>query len=324
MSEATKAAAQESARFARDAAALAAEGATGRPALSADSLKKPAEGAAADKSATATEAAPARDRWSEAEIKAANADCDRRLSGLQILFDRLDPIKENGCGLPAPIRLNGFGGEIWPPLAFSPAPTLSCKLAESLRQWFVTVVQPQARAHLHANIVKATVLSSYNCRSRFDNGRLSQHAYANAVDIGEFTTEKGERLSIEGSWNAKDERAAFLRDIHAGACRIFGTTLGPAANNAHKNHFHLDMTERRQPLCDFTPGQLRILESMRKYPIIPAAIAAAGSNEAGPVLEQGDAGALPFRRDLPVPSRLPPYAKKSLLSRSLSYRFSAN
>jgi hypothetical protein len=39
-------------------------------------------------------------------------------------------------------------------------------------------------------------------------------------------------------------RTQFLRDIHTGACRIFGTTLGPEANDAHRNHFHVDMAER--------------------------------------------------------------------------------
>jgi hypothetical protein len=33
--------------------------------------------------------------------------------------------------------------------------------------------------------------------------------------------------------------------VHDEACQVFGTTLGPAANDAHKNHFHLDMKARR-------------------------------------------------------------------------------
>jgi hypothetical protein len=37
----------------------------------------------------------------------------------------------------------------------------------------------------------------------------------------------------------------FLREAHRAACRIFGTVLGPEANNAHKNHFHVDMADRR-------------------------------------------------------------------------------
>lgn len=38
--------------------------------------------------------------------------------------------------------------------------------------------------------------------------------------------------------------ARFLRDAHTSACAIFGTVLGPEANRAHSNHFHVDMAER--------------------------------------------------------------------------------
>ncbi len=40
-------------------------------------------------------------------------------------------------------------------------------------------------------------------------------------------------------------RAAFLRGAHRTACRIFGTVLGPEANDAHRNHFHVDLAPRR-------------------------------------------------------------------------------
>jgi hypothetical protein len=38
----------------------------------------------------------------------------------------------------------------------------------------------------------------------------------------------------------------FLRAVHEAACGIFGTVLGPEANDAHKDHFHLDMKARRR------------------------------------------------------------------------------
>ncbi len=41
-----------------------------------------------------------------------------------------------------------------------------------------------------------------------------------------------------------DGQSHFLRGAHASACRIFGTVLGPEANNAHRNHFHVDMAKR--------------------------------------------------------------------------------
>ena len=41
-------------------------------------------------------------------------------------------------------------------------------------------------------------------------------------------------------------KAKFVKHVHDEACHEFGTVLGPEANDAHKNHFHLDMKERRR------------------------------------------------------------------------------
>ncbi|MGI9425088.1 MAG: extensin family protein [Hyphomicrobiaceae bacterium] len=40
-------------------------------------------------------------------------------------------------------------------------------------------------------------------------------------------------------------KATFLRAAHRSACKIFGTVLGPEANDAHRNHFHVDMAHRK-------------------------------------------------------------------------------
>ena len=41
------------------------------------------------------------------------------------------------------------------------------------------------------------------------------------------------------------EAGAFVRSIHADACKVFETVLGPKANASHRDHFHLDMKKRR-------------------------------------------------------------------------------
>lgn len=40
-------------------------------------------------------------------------------------------------------------------------------------------------------------------------------------------------------------KTRFLRRAHVTACKTFGTVLGPEANEAHRNHFHIDMAERQ-------------------------------------------------------------------------------
>ncbi len=42
-----------------------------------------------------------------------------------------------------------------------------------------------------------------------------------------------------------ERESEFVRTVHDDACHTFGTVLGPEANEAHKNHFHLDMKARR-------------------------------------------------------------------------------
>jgi hypothetical protein len=43
----------------------------------------------------------------------------------------------------------------------------------------------------------------------------------------------------------KGTESAFLHRLHKGACGVFGTVLGPEANEAHRDHFHFDLAHRR-------------------------------------------------------------------------------
>ena len=47
-----------------------------------------------------------------------------------------------------------------------------------------------------------------------------------------------------------DARGKFVKGLHDGACKTFGTVLGPAANAAHRDHFHFDMKKRRARFCE--------------------------------------------------------------------------
>jgi hypothetical protein len=242
-------------------------------------------------------------------------------------------------------------------------------MAAALSQWLENDVQPLAITHLGAPIAKVEIMSDYACRAstgRLHN-RLSEHAFADALDIGAFVTGKGHAVRVLAQWGktqrdvvaeaeaaakakaaAKEAEAAkaaetdktktaeasnskttqpqqstdqpkqaaqektaarekrksahptlklaaaklggpdlpkakretmtppapqdtsappgapalvapapatpdarFLHEAHAAACKIFGTTLGPEANEDHRNHFHVDMAERKyKKICD--------------------------------------------------------------------------
>jgi hypothetical protein len=210
--------------------------------------------------------------WPEPEIVAALSDCLKEVSGKNIVFEALKPIREGSCGLPAPILLKSFTSDKGPVLTISPPATTTCRMASALRRWIDDVVQPSAKRNLDAAIVTLSNASAYACRNQNSSplGRLSQHATGNALDVATFVTAKGETVSVLDHWTLDDGRGRFLREVHAGACAIFGTTLGPEANADHKNHFHLDMTPRRQGLCDFTPDQAARRDAKRKEQLVLA------------------------------------------------------
>ncbi|MGI4876869.1 MAG: extensin family protein, partial [Janthinobacterium lividum] len=84
-------------------------------------------------------------------------------------------------------------------------------------------------------------LGSLNCRRIAGSARLSEHAHANAVDIAAIRIGHDRPLNVARDFGEDGPRGAALDDLHAGACRLFGTVLGPNYNPAHHDHFHLDM-----------------------------------------------------------------------------------
>jgi hypothetical protein len=184
-------------------------------------------------------------KWSDTEIADAKSACARLLKEDGYEYKALEPIKEGACGAPAPVRLEYINDV--PRVEIRPSATMTCPLAEALDRWLREVVQPRAKALLQAKVIRLGNLSAYVCRNRYNspNERISYHAFAEAVDVSEFVTAKGEHVNVLEHWPVNDERSQFLREVHDGACKIFGTVLGPQANAAHKNHFHLDMAKRR-------------------------------------------------------------------------------
>jgi hypothetical protein len=185
------------------------------------------------------------EEWSEAKVTAALKQCENLLSKAIYDYEPLAPIRKGVCGTPAPIELGSV--EALRTVTIRPAAKVNCTMASAFHRWMVETVQPSARNLLETEITGVINVASYHCRTRYGdpNQRMSQHAFANALDLAGFITAKGEQISVEKSWEGDTPQSRFLQHIHAEACNIFGTVLGPKANAAHKNHFHLDMTKRR-------------------------------------------------------------------------------
>ena len=73
------------------------------------------------------------------------------------------------------------------------------------------------------------------------NGVLSQHAFANAIDVSAFELSNGDVINVARDWRAKGAKAQFLRRISSDACNAFHVAVSPDGDANHFNHLHWDM-----------------------------------------------------------------------------------
>ncbi len=119
----------------------------------------------------------------------------------------------------------------------------SCAVALRLAMWTRHGVQPAALAILGQDLESIQHQGSYNCRrmrtSSGGSSRWSTHATAEAIDVRGFRLADGARIALIDNWDDGTSKGAFLKAVHAAACKWFVTTLGPDFNRLHADHFHL-------------------------------------------------------------------------------------
>jgi hypothetical protein len=125
--------------------------------------------------------------------------------------------------------------------AAEPTPAVSCAMAAALLIWSRQVVEPAARRHLGVRPQTLRSLGSWNCRRVAGTRHFSEHATANAIDIGGIGMAGSRRIGISADWDGDPHRTGFLHAIRDGGCRLFRTVLSPDYNAAHGDHLHLDM-----------------------------------------------------------------------------------
>ena len=157
-----------------------------------------------------------------------------RTSG--VAFSPVDDRREaNGCGWTNGVRVTrGAIARVEPFTASCP---LALTFAMVERHAFATA----ARDTFERELARIDHLGSYACRNvnHAANGRLSEHAKANALDVAGFMV-GGERVTVAGEWSGTGEAAVFLRRAHERACNYARVVLGPDYNALHRDHFHLD------------------------------------------------------------------------------------
>ena len=169
--------------------------------------------------------------------------CRALLDRAGIAYVPMDPGGSGQCRYGDAVRLRWQEGA----LAFEPAAVApSCPVVAALKLWEWHVVQPAAQRYFGQPVRAVSHFGSYSCRRLYgrNRGAFSEHATADAIDIGGFILRDGRRISVAGDWHGEGRDAAFLRAVRDGACGLFSTILSPDYNAAHHDHLHLDQAER--------------------------------------------------------------------------------
>ena len=162
----------------------------------------------------------------------------------------------NVCGAPQVVMYRGGPEKI----GYSPGVMITCTMALAIAR-FEIIVQEEAVKSFGKRVVKMHHLGTYNCREMAAYpGWVSQHSYANAIDIADFVLEDGRTISVEKFFApklavSKTIEGAFLRTVARRAYveEVFSSVLTPFFDAHHYNHFHLDLARFLSDGTEYSP-----------------------------------------------------------------------
>ena len=177
-------------------------------------------------------------RYKLTRLERDAAECAIVLGQADVAYTPIpDQVTGEGCGFAGAVRVSRAGS------ASGEGFVATCPLAVAWSLFDTHVLQPSARRHFGRGVSRVITAGSYACRNinHRVGGRRSEHATANALDVAGFVLSDGTRVTVAQDWREGGRKAAFLRDLRAGACHFFDVVLSPDFNVAHRNHFHFDM-----------------------------------------------------------------------------------
>ncbi|MEM9463314.1 MAG: extensin family protein [Myxococcota bacterium] len=176
-------------------------------------------------------------------------DCEAKLeaAGVEFSPSRLPLHKTKSgmyCGAQQVVRYaQGPGGIRW-----GGRPKVTCAVALAMAR-LETIVQEEAEREFGRPVQRIKHMGTYNCREMANYpGWVSEHSYANAIDIKHFELRGGKTVPVLGEYpkngaEPKNAKARFLQQVARRLYdeRVFSVVLTPSFDRAHRNHFHLDM-----------------------------------------------------------------------------------
>jgi hypothetical protein len=132
----------------------------------------------------------------------------------------------------------------WPRVANAPKPPEPSETTGSI----VPAQAASPKAIEAVEVTQAKASASSNPFAVSIKAKTNPFVVPTAVVKAPPPTPPAEAVAPQGPSEASEAelKSRFVKAVHDDACLTFGTVLGPEANEAHKNHFHLDMKARRR------------------------------------------------------------------------------
>jgi hypothetical protein len=146
------------------------------------------------------------------------------------------------CTVRNPVQISAIEsatGEI----DFPGEPILNCVFAKKFTAWASDVAGPVVKAETGEALAAIMTGSSYECRGRNgdSSGKISEHAFGNAIDITSFKLRSKESMPVANVAKTQNVESRWLMALRISACGYFTTVLGPGSNAAHAEHYHFDL-----------------------------------------------------------------------------------
>src|SRR5690606_1835822 len=113
----------------------------------------------------------------------ARTACLSALRKLGAIFSEQPPIAEPaGCAIPDPLAVTKLSRSV----GISPEAVMTCDAAAQRSRFVTEIASPAAERLLGSPIASIGQASAYVCRDRHSGGKMSEHAFGNAIDISRF------------------------------------------------------------------------------------------------------------------------------------------
>ena len=171
------------------------------------------------------------------------ATCRKELAELGAKFNVPDMAAAEGkCKVPNPVQIAAIAspaGEV----DFPGGPILNCIFAKRFTSWVSDIAAPVVKAQTGETLVAIATGPGYECRGRNgdDTGKISEHAFGNAIDIASFMLASKESFAVSNVIKTGNVESRWLTALRISACGYFTTVLGPGSNAAHAEHYHFDL-----------------------------------------------------------------------------------